>query len=169
MVGGAQRLTMQRRRVVGTLYSTVGHAHPTRIECSVFTRRCGRQPLSQRIYWAREIDPRSCKSCGFRSPSRRRELTRQHLVEGLRVKQPMTLITIGRYKNCRGTCGLWRRGGDSNPRCHEGTRDFESRRLNLTPEPLRPPEHLFFNRSSQASTRKKSGLPRPRTPPVSFR
>ena len=33
----------------------------------------------------------------------------------------------------------WRRGGDLNPRCHEGTRDFESRRLNQTPEPLRAP------------------------------
>ena len=31
----------------------------------------------------------------------------------------------------------WRRGGDSNPRSHKGSRDFESRRLNLTPEPLR--------------------------------
>ena len=31
----------------------------------------------------------------------------------------------------------WRRGGDLNPRSHEGTRDFESRRLNQTPEPLR--------------------------------
>ena len=31
----------------------------------------------------------------------------------------------------------WRRGGDSNPRSRKGSRDFESRRLNQTPEPLR--------------------------------
>ena len=31
----------------------------------------------------------------------------------------------------------WRSGGDSNPRSHKGSRDFESRRLNQTPEPLR--------------------------------
>ena len=35
----------------------------------------------------------------------------------------------------------WRRGGDSNPRSHKGSRDFESRRLNLTPEPLRTWQH----------------------------
>ena len=34
-------------------------------------------------------------------------------------------------------CLAWRRGGDSNPRSHKGSRDFESRRLNQTPEPLR--------------------------------
>jgi hypothetical protein len=33
--------------------------------------------------------------------------------------------------------GVWRRGGDSNPRSHKGSRDFESRRFNQTPEPLR--------------------------------
>src|SRR6266852_4860894 len=36
----------------------------------------------------------------------------------------------------------WRRGGDSNPRSHKGSRDFESRRLNLTPEPLRASESI---------------------------
>ena len=38
----------------------------------------------------------------------------------------------------------WRRGGDSNPRSHEGSRDFESRRLNLTPEPLRKRSAFMF-------------------------
>lgn len=40
-------------------------------------------------------------------------------------------------------CNAWRRGGDSNPRSHKGSRDFESRRLNLTPEPLRNPASIY--------------------------
>ena len=56
---------------------------------------------------------------------------------------------------------MWRRGGDSNPRSHEGSRDFESRRLNQTPEPLRNRSAFTF-----AGTQSRKGNrehPRDRT------
>src|SRR5271155_933644 len=56
----------------------------------------------------------------------------------------------------------WRRGGDSNPRSHKGSRDFESRRLNLTPEPLRALGGSTFERpqsSYPALSISADGLP----------
>ena len=53
----------------------------------------------------------------------------------------------------------WRRGGDSNPRSHKGSRDFESRRLNQTPEPLR--NRSAFTFADAQSRKRKSRNPRP--------
>jgi hypothetical protein len=46
--------------------------------------------------------------------------------------------------NNKGRNTGWRRGGDSNPRSHEGSRDFESRRFSQTPEPLRDRRASMF-------------------------
>jgi hypothetical protein len=54
-------------------------------------------------------------------------------------------------------CLAWRRGGDSNPRSHKGSRDFESRRLNQTPEPLRNRSAFTFAYTqSRKSIREKT-------------
>jgi hypothetical protein len=66
---------------------------------------------------------------------------------------------------------MWRRGGDSNPRSHKGSRDFESRRFNQTPEPLRNRSAFTFtytqsrkdNRAKPSAAHK--GSIRRRAPP----
>jgi hypothetical protein len=49
-------------------------------------------------------------------------------------------------------------GGIRTPGASEGTRDFESRRLNLTPEPLHAGQHLRLYRTSQAASDFRNSL-----------